>query len=87
MKYDPDKKYLIYFDTQIGSRSELYCRIIGLFEGKYGDDDCPSSKVYCVTYVDPLCNTIHSVWASKDDNPVFIEITEDEWELYKQFLK
>ena len=87
MKYNPDKKYLIYFDAQVGHSSTFDCRIIGLLEGKYADDDCPSGKVYCVTYADPLCDTIHSVWVSKDDNPVLIEITEDEWELYKIFLK
>ena len=61
--------------------------MIGLLGGKYEDIDCPSGKVYSVSYVDPLCNTIHCVWVSNDDNPVMIEITEDEWDLYKHFLK
>jgi len=83
INYDESKKYLIEFDTQVGERGEYNLRIIGVLHGKFGDDDCPSGKVWSVSYVDPLLGVYESIWVSSEDNPKLIEISEESHEYYE----
>lgn len=86
VEYNPDKFYLIEFDTQVGEHGEYNLRMLGLLLGKYGEDDCSSGKVYSVSYSDPLTNTIESPWVSKEDNIELIEVSKSDWEYYNIML-
>lgn len=74
------------FDTQVGEHGEYNLRILGLVHGKYAEDDCPSGKVYSVSYSDSLTNVIESIWVSKEDNIKLIEIDKHSYDYYNIML-